>query len=84
MGPHAHMWERELRCRFRRGLLSLEYLAFSFLSGMKDEDCSVYVYHRSILQRPRLRTITRVNPVRLRWGTGHVETQADVFQGRND
>lgn len=54
-----------LRCRVSRRLLFPKDFAFSFLLGMRHEDCSVCIFHRSILQRPGLRPVTRVNPVRL-------------------
>lgn len=68
--PNEYIWGprgrgEKLRCRFRRRLLFPKYFALSFLLGMSHEDCSVCIFHRSVLQRPRLRPMTRVNPVRL-------------------
>lgn len=62
MGPQRQ--GEKLRCRFRR-LLFPKYFVLSFLLGTRHEDCSVCIFHRRALQRPRLRPMTRANPVRL-------------------
>lgn len=64
MSVYRPRGRERVRCRLRRRLLFPKCFVL-FPSGMRHEDCSVCTFHRSVLQRPRLRPKTTVNPVRL-------------------
>lgn len=62
MGPEAG---REIKVQAQKEASIPQMFCSLFPSGIRHEDCSVCTFHRSVLQRPRLRPKTRVNPVRL-------------------